>query len=87
MEGLFRELISRHFHIISNTGIYSAEYKYFGEVTISEATELLDYIESNIHVIDHIDFRLFKECLSMISLVPPNNMWKKYVMVLLQNYR
>lgn len=64
-----------------------SEYKDFSEVTLKEATTLIDFIEENINVIDRIDFRLFKECLSMICTIPPSNMWKKYVLVLLRDYR
>ena len=64
-----------------------SEYKSFGEVSVEEATELLNFIEENLSVVDHIDFRLFKECLSMISIIPPSNMWKKYCITLLRNYR
>lgn len=64
-----------------------SEYKDFSEVTIEEATKLIDFIEENINSIDRIDFRLFKECLSMICTIPPSNYWKKYVLAILKDFR
>jgi len=64
-----------------------SEYKDFSEVTIGEASKLIDFIEENINTIDRIDFRLFKECLSMVCTLPPSNMWKRYVLMLLKDFR
>jgi hypothetical protein len=63
------------------------EFKDFGNVSLEEATDVLNFIEEHLGHIDHIDFRLFRDCLAIRAVIPPSPLWKKFILMTLQNYR